>query len=250
MNITITLVSRPFVLYPPLDMSVLEIRVSFFQSDVFSLWMPEIVTANGHGEVHNQAKEGPRRWGPGPRGEGLRCRAVEGHVMTVESVVRDRGDHVELQYGVANVSGRTLTQIELETCYQLAAAPGFRDQTGGRTFAWADGRLANVARDGVPAECHEHHHPTQSSFLEMPDGEGGVGAIAVAGRNGGATALAWQCHGRYFGNTDPSLCCINSGPTLASLAAGERRVVRGWLGWSLGSVAELVDRARTALGSV
>ena len=79
---------------------------------------------------------------------------------------------------------------------QLSQAPDFRDQEGVRTYAWADGRLANIARDGVPAQCHNHHDPQhRDSFFRMQDSQKGIAVMAVEVRSRGATAIAFYKEG-------------------------------------------------------
>ena len=246
-DISVTPRSLPLVLYPPLEMSILELRVSEFPGQVFRLWMPEMVTSPEHGQIYNQAKVGPQHWQSDATGSTLYCQVFKTELLCVGTRVHVRSDHLDLEYEIENVGNSTLLDIKMGTCYQLAAAPDFADQEGDRTYAWADGRLANVAQDGIRAECHEHHHPEKSSFLNVPDSERAIGVMCVEARSGGATAIAWQTHSQYTGNTDPALCCIHAGPKVDCIPAGSHLVLRGWLGWSPGSAAALCDRARRAL---
>lgn len=244
MKLTVAPRSLPLVLYPPRHMSVLEISASAFPGQVFRLWMPELIVCDDGHDAYNQANTGAQHWTTHDGGALLRCHACRTDLLSVASRVRIGDGHLELQYELENRSPAALTKVVVGTCYQLAAAPDFRDQAGGRTYAWADERLANIARDGVTAECHDHHHRSRNSFLSMPDAGRGPGIMAVEARSGGATAMAWQSHDEYSGNTDPALCCIHAGPVVAALAPGARVGLHGWLGWSRQPVAELCERAR------
>lgn len=240
--------SLPLVLYPPFEMSVLEIHVEAFPGQVFRLWMPVMITSPEHGEIYNQAKVGPRIWQRDSAGDTLYRQVFRPRLLLIVARARIGGDHLDLEYDVENVGTATLFNVELGTCYQLAGAPGFADQEGDRTYAWSDGRLGNILQEGVPAECHEHHHPEKSSFLHMPVSERGVGVMCVEARSGGATAMGWQTHARYVGNTDPALCCIHAGPFIAQIDPGQTLTLHGWIGWSSGPPAQICDQA-LALGN-
>ena len=122
-----------------------------------------------------------------------------------------------LTYVVENQSDMTLRQVVLGTCCQLAHADSFRDQEGHRTYVWVGNRLANIAREGNPAEGHDHHDPQKSSFMSMPKSHDGIGIMAVESLNGGCTALAWKNHHEYSGNTDPFLNCLHADPVVRNL---------------------------------
>ena len=238
--------SLPLVLYLPKQMSVLQISVDAFSSQIFRLWISENVGATG-GQIYNQAQVGPQEWIAEDNGNSLRSRQVDGGVLQLDAVVRIEEDHLVLRYDLLNTGDNLLEKVTVGTCYQLAEASNFRDQVGDRTYAWADGRLANVAADGIPAECHDHHEPEKSSFLKMPDPESGRAVIGVEATSGGSTAMAWETHNEYSGNTDPALNCIHGGPVAPSLEPGAKRSLNGWLGWSTGPVAELCERALEAV---
>ena len=53
-------ITVPFELYPPHEMTVLEIRLPDFPDSAFRIWLPEMVSVSGRGEVYNQAIDGPQ----------------------------------------------------------------------------------------------------------------------------------------------------------------------------------------------
>lgn len=242
MQITVEPKTIPIRFYPDLSMTVLHISVSLFPRQLFRLWLPEGASADGVA-LYNQANEGPQTWSIEDGGATVRCLAFDKEDAALTSWARIQVDHLELQYELHNKSGATWERAGIGTCYQMAAAADFRDPEGERTYAWADGRLANIAKDGIPPECHEHHHPTLRHGLSMPDSERGPAVIAVKARNGGATAIAWETHSEYSGNTDPGVNCIHGGPESRQVEPGQVATLRGWLGWSEGPVAELCERA-------
>ena len=238
--------SLPLVLYPPKQMSVLQISVDAFSSQIFRLWISENVGAAG-GQIYNQAQVGPQEWIAEDNEKRLRSRQVEGEVLQLDAVVQVEEDHLVLRYDLLNTGDQVLEEVRVGTCYQLAEASNFRDQVGDRTYAWVGGRLASVASEGIPAECHDHHDPDRSSFLKMPDPESGRAVIAVDATSGGSTAMAWETHNEYSGNTDPALNCLHGGPVAPRLEPGEKGSLHGWLGWSTGPAAELCERALEAV---
>ena len=246
MQITIAAKTIPIRFYPDLTMTLLHITVSLFPRQVFRLWLPEGCGANGVA-LYNQAKEGPQAWTVEDGGATWTCRAFDTENAALTSWACIREDHLELQYQLHNKSDETWDRVGLGTCYQMAAAEDFRDPEGERTYAWADGRLANIAKDGIPAECHEHHHPTLRYGMSMPDRDHGHAVIAVEARNGGATAMAWESHSEYSGNTDPGVNCIHGGADAWQVQPGQSVTLRGWLGWSAGPVAALCERALEAV---
>ena len=217
MSITVEPHSMSFVLYPHLRMSALRISVAGLTSQVFRLWMAEGARAKD-APLYNQAREAPQEW-IAAADSTLRSCEVDGDRLRLEAIVQIEEDHLRLRYELTNTGDEPLIDLHVGTCYQLAEAEDFRDQTGERTFAWADGRLANIGADGVRAQCHDHHDPDKSSFMTMPDGDRGVSTIAVRGRSGAATAMAWESHNGYSGNTDPALNCIHGGPDVERLDA-------------------------------
>jgi hypothetical protein len=240
--------SLPLVLYPPKAMSVLQISVDAFSSQIFRLWISENVNADGV-QIYNQAHAGPQEWIPEDNGRLLSSRQVDGEILQLEAIVQVEEDHLVLRYDLSNTGDATLEGLRIGTCYQLSEASNFRDQVGDRTYAWVGGRLANIAAEGIPAECHDHHDPGRSSFMKMPDPEIGEAAIAVEAVNGGATVMAWETHNEYTGNTDPALNCIHGGPMAPRLEPGEKRSLHGWLGWSAGPVDPLCTRALAAVSA-
>ena len=245
MQITIDPKTIPIRFYAQ-QMTVLHISTSLFPRQVFRLWLPEGSGADGVA-LYNQAKEGPQTWAVEDGGATFRCRAFDNEKAALTAWARTRHDHLELQYELQNKSGQTWERAGIGTCYQMAAAEDFRDPEGERTYAWADGRLANIAKDGIPPECHEHHHPTLRCGMSMPDNKRGPAVIAVEARSGGATAIAWETHSEYSGNSDPGVNCIHGGPDASYVAPGETATLRGWLSWSEGPVAELCDRGLEAV---
>ena len=244
MHISLAPRSIPLLLYPPLNMSVMQIAVSAFPGQVFRLWIAENAYAKGQGLGYNQARQGPQDWSGDQTGSLFRCHIFDTETVELDASVRIHDDHLTLRYELYNKGPEPLEDVCPGTCYQLAEANDFRDQDGDRTYAWAEGRLANIAHDGIPAECHKHHDPDRSSFMRMPDTQCGVSSIGVEARSGGATAMAWRTHNEYAGNTDPALNCIHGGPVSGRIEPGQRQTLHGWLGWSSGSVEELCARAR------
>lgn len=240
--------SLPLVLYPPKRMSVLQISVDVFSAQTFRLWISENAAADGV-PIYNQAHAGPQEWIPEDNGRLLRSRQVDGEILQLDAIVQVEEDHLVLRYDLSNTGDLTLKRLRVGTCYQLAEASNFRDQVGDRTYAWVGGRLANVAADGIPAECHDHHDPDRSSFLKMPDPQIGEAAIAVEAVKGGATVMAWDTHNEYSGNTDPALNCIHGGPMAPRLEPGATMSLHGWLGWSTGPVDQLCARALAAVNA-
>lgn len=238
--------SLPLVIYPPKRMSVLQISVDEFSSQVFRLWMSEGASARDI-NIYNQAQVGPQEWTSEENGTVLHSRQVDGEILRLDALVEVRADHLQLRYDLVNAGAQPLERIKVGTCYQLAEANRFRDQAGDRTYAWVGGKLKNIAADGIPAECHDHHDPDKSSFLKMPDEDTGAAVIAVEANGGGATAMAWETHDFYTGNTDPALNCVHGGPLAERLDPCEKRSLNGWLGWSTGPVAELCERALAAV---
>lgn len=236
---------RPLVLYPPLEMSLVAFRVAEFPGEVFGLWLPEMITARGQGEwIYNQARRGRQDWRVNGGGRVLYHTVVADIPLRVNTTLRLVGAGVQLELRVENDTALALEEVVLACCYQLAAAPTFRDQEGTRTFAWAKGTLLNVATEGVPPASHNHHDPQHSSFMRLDDPERGFGFIGVEGFHCGATALAWCTHLNYYGNSDPSLCCVHADPVISRLEPGDVVLLRGWLGWTKGSLAELCAQAR------
>ena len=246
MQIAVEPKTIPIRFYPQYQMTVLHISVSLFPTQVFRLWLPEGSGADGVA-LYNQAKEGPQTWTVEEGGTVFRCRTFVNDSAALTSWARVRDDHLELQYELLNRTDQSWERAGIGTCYQMAAAEDFRDPGGGRTYAWADGRLANIARDGIPPECHEHHHPTLRYGMSMPDKERGPAVIAVEARGGGATAIAWETHSEYSGNSDPGVNCIHGGPDARRVEPGETATLRGWIGWSAGPVAALCDRGLEAV---
>jgi hypothetical protein len=246
MQITIDPKTIPIRFYPDLTMTLLHISVSPFPRQVFRLWLPEGSGADGVA-LYNQAKEGPQTWTAEDGGSTWRCRAFDTESAVLTSWARIRDDHLELGYELHNKSDVIWERVGLGTCYQMAAAEDFRDPEGERTYAWADGRLANIAKDGIPPECHEHHHPTLRYGMSMPDNDPGPAVIAVEARNGGSTAIAWESHSEYSGNSDPGVNCIHGGPEARDVRPGQTVNLFGWLGWSSGPVAALCERALAAV---
>ena len=246
MQISIEAKTIPIRFYPDLTMTLLHISVSLFPKQMFRLWLPEGSGADGVA-LYNQAKEGAQSWWIEEGGAVLRCRAFDTENAALTSCARIHDDHVSLQYEFQSKANDSWDRVGFGTCYQMAAADDFRDPEGERTYAWADGRLANIARDGIPPECHEHHHPTKRYGLSMPDNDRGPAVIAVEARSGGATAIAWETHSEYSGNTDPGVNCIHGGPEARHVEPGQVVTLDGWLGWSEGPVAELCDRALEAV---
>ncbi len=236
----------PLVLYPPLQMSVLQISVDAFPSQAFRLWIPE-KAGDKDASIYRQARSGPMEWSTEENGKVLRSRLVDGDTLRLDAVVEIGEDHLVPRYDLVNTSDRALEQITVGTCYQLAEANTFLDQMGDRTYCWVGGNLKNVATDGIKAECHDHHDPDKSSFLSMPDADTGPSVIAVEATTGGATAMAWETHNEYCGNTDPALNCVHCSPMAERLELGEERSLNGWLGWSTGPVAALCERALAAV---
>lgn len=246
MQITIEPKTIPIRFYPQYRMTVLHLSVSLFPKEVFRLWLPEGANAD-EVALYNQAKEGPQTWEDEEGGTTFRCRVFDDENAALTSWARVRDDHLELEYQLQNKSGQTCERAGIGTCYQMAVAEDFRDPKGERTYAWADGRLANIAKDGIPPECHEHHHPTLRHGMSMPDNDRGPSVIGVEARSGGATAIAWETHSEYSGNSDPGVNCIHGGPEARQVAPGAIASVRGWLGWSEGPIAELCDRGLKAV---
>lgn len=242
MQITMEPKTIPIRFYPQYEMTVLHISVSLFPEQVFRLWLPEGAGANGN-PLYNQLKEGPQTWITENDGRTLRCHAFDKENGSLSATASILNNCLELQYELTNKSNERWEEAGIGTCYQMAAAEDFRDPEGERTYAWADNRLANVAKDGIPPECHEHHHPTLRHGLSMPDNDEGPAVIAVEARNGGAAAIAWETHSEYSGNTDPGVNCIHGGPVARQVEAGETVSLSGWLVWSAGPVEELCNRA-------
>ena len=238
--------SLPLVLYPPKRMSVLQISVDAFSSQVFRLWMAEGANAKEL-PIYNQANTGQQEWHTEDGGKILRSRQVDGDNLRLDAVVEIGDDHLVLRYDLKNTGHRALEQIAVGTCYQLAEANSFRDQVGDRTYTWVGNQLQNIAADGIRAECHDHHDPDKSSFMRMPDSASGPAVIAVEGTRDSTTAMAWQTHNEYSGNTDPALNCLHCGPLAERLEPGEERSLHGWLGWSKGTAAALCERALAAV---
>ncbi len=248
MEITVRPVVRPLQLYPPLEMSILEFCFSSFPSDRFSLWLPEMIRTRGHGEwMYNQAREGPQLWRAGSSARRWSCHTLTSDLLSVDASVRVGTGCAHLRFELENRSPAALEEIVLASCYQLVRAPHFRDQEGVNTYAWRNDELVNIALHGVPPTTHDHHDVVGSSFLCLADADRGFGLIGVESPLGGATAMAWTTRVDYYGNTDPSLCCLHADPVCARLAAGESTVLRGWLGWFEGSIARLSELAREAL---
>ena len=248
MKIVARPISRPLVLYPPLQMSVIEFSISAFPSDLFWLWLPEMIHVGANGDTaYNQAQEGEQSWRISKSGKSLSCHTLDNDLLNVQAEIQVGEDCASLCYRVQNKSSATLTEIVPGTCYQLAQAPSFRDQEGTRTWAWKDGKLINVARDGIPAECHEHGHPSKSSFLHVPDEDRGLGIVGTESLMSGATLMAWETHRAYGGNTDPALCCLHADPVCEHLETGETAILNGWIAWSTGPIAALAERAQAVL---
>ena len=246
MSVLIKPESLPLVLYPPKEMSVLKISVSAFPSQVFRLWFPEGVSIDGH-NIYNQAHLSEQDWSVDSTGSIFESHVTETVSLRVDARVLVGENELDIQYKLKNLSSSIQRNIIPGTCYQLAKASDFLDQEGDRTYAWVDKRMASIGLEGKRAECHDHHDPDKSSFLSMPDKEKGIGVIGVEAQTGGSTAMGWETHTRYAGNTDPALCCLHANPVVESLESGESVTLHGWLGWSLDSVDLLCDQAIKAL---
>ena len=105
--------SLPLVLYPPFEMSVLEIHVEAFPGQVFRLWMPVMITSPEHGEIYNQAKVGPRIWQRDSAGDTLYHQVLRPRLLRIVPRARIGGDHLDLEYDVENVGTATLFNVEL-----------------------------------------------------------------------------------------------------------------------------------------
>ena len=249
MSVSIKPKSLPLVLYPPKKMSVLEISVSAFPSQVFRLWIAEIIKINDQNQMYNQAHVGEQDWSVDSTGSIFECHVTETGPLRVDARVLVRENELEIKYKLKNLSNSIQRNITPGTCYQLAKAPDFLDQEGDRTYAWVNKRLASIGLEGKRAECHDHHNPNKSSFLSMEDKEKGIGVIGVEAQTGGSTVMGWETHKGYSGNTDPALCCLHSNGVVESLEPGESVTLHGWLGWSLDPVNLLFDQAIKKLKS-
>ena len=248
--VTVRPLNTPLKLYPPHEMSILEIGIAEFPSQTFRLWLPEMVTAKGGRSLYNQAHVGPHHWTIDRGGARFECQSFETPTLAVTARLETAKERATLTYIVENRSDETLHEVALGTCYQLAHAPNFRDQKGHRTYVWVGDRLANIAREGKPAEGHDHHDPQKSSFMSMPGSPDGIGIMAVEAQGGGCTAIAWQTHREYAGNTDPFLNCLHADPVVRELAPGQQVVIHGIIGWSKGSVEALCNGLRQELSAV
>lgn len=249
-TIAVRPLNTPLLLYPPREMSILEIHVAEFPSQTFRIWLPEMVTARGGRTLYNQAHVGPHHWQIDRSGTRFRCQSFETPILAVTSRLETVKGRARLTYTVTNRSDTTLHNVSLGTCYQLAHAHNFRDQKGYRTYAWVGDRLANIAREGKPAEGHNHHDPQKTSFMTMPTTHDGIGIMAIEAQGGGCTAIAWQTYGDYAGNTDPFLNCIHTDPVVWELAPGQQVVIHGLIGWSKGPVEKLCTSLREELLAV
>ena len=223
--------------------------MSTFPSQVFRLWIAEIIKVNGQDQMYNQAHVGKQDWSVDSTGSVFECHVTETESLRVDARVLVRENELEIRYELKNLSSSIQRNITPGTCYQLAKAPDFLDQEGDRTYAWVNRQLANIGLEGKRAECHDHHDPNKSSFLSMTDKEKGVGVIGVEARSVGSTVMGWETHTGYSGNTDPALCCLHANPVVESLEPGESVTLCGWLGWSLNPVDLLCDKAINSLRS-
>jgi len=166
MNLRVEPITVPFELYPPLEMTVLDIRLAGLPDSAFRIWLPEMVNVGGHGTVYNQAQHGPQQWQRDESDGRYECSVFQSELLRVASSLDLSGRRALLRYEVENLSGTSLQDIELISCYQLAHAPDFRDVDGQRTCAWVSSRLANVTLEGRRPECHDHHDPASKGCSE------------------------------------------------------------------------------------
>ena len=76
--------SLPLVLYPPKRMSVLQISVDAFSSQVFRLWMAEGANAKEL-PIYNQAHAGPQEWHTEEDGKILRSPHAHARILSINT---------------------------------------------------------------------------------------------------------------------------------------------------------------------
>ena len=184
-------------------------------------------------------------------------------VFEYEVSAKGEGEVVELRAAVRNISGETLSRVELAPCIQLAEAGTLDDPGMTRTFYRAGGGFLSAAGARRPNDPGKNQFSVTEEIgfrwslskaesdygwgLGSPDADAGF--IAVTSRDGrGGLATRWRRVATLCNNTTASIHCVHAEPYFGTLSPGETRENAGCLVWSReGSLEELWERSGESL---
>jgi len=181
--------------------------------NLINIWLPETVRCDGRSVLFLPQDVRTLTYVRTP-GHGVRVSGEEPGMVGWSGTVEDCPFGVAIELEIANLSGRPLAGVGASPCFQLAAAPDFRDFALERTLYRSSGRWAKLpSSTAAPLARTRFSQPDEPQDLPLivVDSSTGPHALGLIFRSGQGIGV----------NCQASFGCLHSSPPSADLGPGQ-----------------------------